>query len=92
MYAGDSTSSATESKIVVIVVPTVVLGVLIIITVILISIYVRIKIKKRKQQEAAYPNQSTEIPTISDKNNDITNYCYVQYIVKWLSSSNIIQH
>ena len=78
MYAGDS--NATESKTLVIAVPTVVLGVLIIMTVILTSICVIIKTKRRKLQRETYLSQLTENSTTSDNNKDLKDYCYVQYI------------
>lgn len=77
MYAGDS--NATESKTLVIAVPIVVLAVLIIMIVILTSICVIIKTKRRKLQGEAYLSQSTGNSTISDNNNDLKDYCYVQY-------------
>ena len=76
MYTGDS--NAMESKTLVIAVPTGVLGVLIIMIVILTSICVIIKTKRRKLQGETYLSQSMENPTISDENNDIKDYCYVQ--------------
>ena len=69
MYAGNS--NATESQMLAIVVPTVVLGVLIIImTVILTSTFVYFNTKKTKLQIEKSSSQSTEMPTISDKNKD----------------------